>query len=75
MFVPPPLKLTNKCERCGLLYPKKEAKCSHCSDLSDQEVIYLKHKFAKEQQGNANLGKLLLFIASIIALVMMTLIY
>lgn len=75
MFVPPIIKFTNKCKRCGLLYPKKETKCSHCSELSDKEVVDLKHRFAKEQKGNANLGKLLLFIASIIALVMMILIY
>jgi len=69
LFIPPPLKLTKKCNRCGLLYPKDEEQCSHCSNLSDQEVLELKDNFKNEQAGNNNLGKLL-FIAIILLMLM-----
>lgn len=73
MFIPPPVHETKKCTRCGLLYPKDENECSHCSELTDKEVINLKEDFVEEQKGNSELGKLFLFISSIVALIMIIL--
>ena len=79
MHVPliiPPFKRRKKCSRCGLLYPKKEKFCPHCNDLDDKQVHELKLKFQEEQKGNENLGKLFLYLAVIIALlVLITLFY
>ena len=66
MQVPIRVKFTKKCERCGLRYPKKEVACSHCSDLSDQEVHDLKARYENERAGNANLGRLFLYIAALL---------
>ena len=66
IFIPPPIRRTQKCNRCGLLYPKKEASCIHCSNLSDSELNEIKLKISQERQANQNLGKLFLFIAFLI---------
>jgi len=61
----PKLQPTQKCERCCLRYPKKELQCTHCSNMSDQELKSFKLRIAEEQEGNANLGKVFLFISAI----------
>ena len=66
MQVPIRISLTRKCKRCGLRYPQKESVCMHCTGLSDQEVEELKTRYKNEQKGNANLGRLLLYIAALI---------
>ena len=63
IFIPPPLKFTKKCDRCGLLYPEEEDICTHCNGLTDEEVETLKEKYAAELKGNSNLGLLLLFFS------------
>lgn len=64
-----PIKTTplGKCDRCGLMYPKKEAACTHCADLTDREVIALQEKYESYTEGNANLGLLLVFFAAVLA--------
>lgn len=47
------------------MYPKSEQSCSHCADLSDREVAALQDKYESYQDGNANLGKLLLYFAAL----------
>jgi len=66
MQVPIKIKFTKKCQRCGLRYPKKEAVCSHCDGLSNQEVQDLKARYENERAGNANLGRLFLYIAALL---------
>lgn len=66
MQVPIKIQFTKKCKRCGLRYPKKEAACSHCDGLSDQEVQNLKSRYHNERAGNANLGRLFLYIAALL---------
>ena len=74
MFIPPPIRLVKKCERCGLQYPRKEVQCTHCNGLTDREVEELKLKYEEEHKGNANLGKLFLYMAILIAIGMVILI-
>lgn len=63
MFVPPPITRTKKCARCELRYPVNEVQCSHCKNLTDQQVVELKLRLEKQHQGNANLGKLFIYLA------------
>ncbi|WP_111642292.1 hypothetical protein [Marinimicrobium alkaliphilum] len=69
-FLPPPIlpRKLNKCERCGQQYSKKETLCPHCGHLTDQQVALLKQDLKERHEGNANLGKLFLALAAIIAL-------
>lgn len=68
IFIPPPIRRTKKCDRCGQLYPKKVDHCIHCHDLSDSELDDLKFRISQEHEANRNLGKLLMFIAVLILL-------
>ena len=70
MFIPPPIRTSNKCKRCGLRYPTTEVTCIHCKDLTDSEAKELKQKSANEREGNENLGKLFLYITAFIVIVM-----
>lgn len=42
--------------------------CSHCKDLTDREVENLMAQYEEEQKGNANLGRLFIYIAILILL-------
>ena len=66
MFVPPPIRESNKCNRCGLRYPETESECPNCKDLTDSEVESLKSESQNKQEGNTNLGKLFLYITALI---------
>ncbi len=68
MIIPPLFHRVNKCNRCGLLYPKRMTQCSHCKDLTDREVEDLKAQYEEEHKGNANLGRLFIYIAILILL-------
>jgi hypothetical protein len=64
--LPIKIKLTKKCQRCGLRFPVKEESCTHCTGLSDKEVEDLKEQYRNERAGNANLGWLFLFTTALI---------
>lgn len=66
MRVPIKVQLTRKCERCGLRYAASESACPHCSGLSDQQVLEIRARHRREQEGNANLGRLFLYIAGLL---------
>jgi hypothetical protein len=55
--------LTKKCDKCELRYPKNEIDCTHCSDLSNQEVEELKAKYEDEHYGNTRLGRIFMVIS------------
>jgi predicted nucleic acid-binding Zn ribbon protein len=67
IFLPITIRRSQKCSRCGLRFPKSEAQCTHCANLSDREVIALKERRQKERLGNANLANLFYFIAALLA--------
>lgn len=71
----PPIKFRKKCRRCGLRYPRSEQSCPHCEHLSDDEVEQLKLEFEAEKEGNANLGRLFLYIAALLLLLMIAFIF
>ena len=68
MFIPPRIVITKKCPRCLLRYPRREAQCTHCHDLTDYEVEQLKIRYKEEHKGNANLGRLFIFFAILISI-------
>ena len=71
MQVPIRIKLTNKCQRCGLSYPGSETVCPHCSGLTDQQVLDVKARHKREREGNADLGRLFLYIAGLLVVGML----
>ena len=70
MFIPPRIVITKKCRRCGLRYRWREKQCTHCSNLTDNEVNELKLRYKEEHKGNANLGRLFIYFAILIAVAM-----
>lgn len=70
-FIPPPINQTKKCHRCGMLYSINEEFCTHCNNLTDTEVEELKRKNIEEHKGNANLGKLFLYISILVIIGML----
>jgi len=71
IFIPPPLRQSKKCARCGLQYDIEEDECPHCHNLSDAEVALLRQKVEKEAQGESRLGVIFLYIAAVILIVML----
>jgi len=68
LFIPPRIVITKKCPRCTLRYPRREKACTHCTNLTDNEVEALKAKYKEEHKGNANLGRLFFYLAILIAI-------
>jgi len=63
MLVLPPIRLSNKCKRCGLRYPAKAAECVHCSKLTDSEMEEMLLDKKSAHKNTANIGKLFFYIA------------
>ncbi len=63
ILFPLKIKLTKKCQRCGLRYPRKEKECSHCKNLTDREVENLRAKMEEEHESNKNMGRLFMYIS------------
>jgi hypothetical protein len=74
-FLFPPIRRSQACERCGLLFPKKEPSCTHCRGLSDAQLAQLKQRYDHQQEANARLGQWLWVLAIIIALGMLPLLF
>jgi hypothetical protein len=70
MRVPIKLRFTKKCPRCGLRYPEKEPVCPHCDGLSDEQVRRVRLRHRDALAGNGGLGRLLLYIAGLIIVVL-----
>ena len=67
MLAPPPIRFSKKCSRCGLRHPRKAANCVHCHDLSDAEMEEMLLRKKQAHKNTANIGKLFLYIAALIA--------
>ena len=66
MYVPPPLRFSKKCKRCGLRYPGVADKCVHCTDLSDVEMDDMLLHRRQAHKNTADIGKLFLYISILI---------
>ena len=71
IFLPPPIRRSKLCERCGLWYPKKKVECTHCKDLGDEQVLQLKERYEGHYEGNSRLGTQFLIVAGFIALIVL----
>lgn len=70
MRVPVRVNFSKKCKRCGLRYPERELVCPHCDGLTDEQVRRVRLRHNQALAGNAGLGRLLLYIAGLIIVVM-----
>jgi len=61
-------KPTQKCGRCGLLYPKDLEICSHCGDLDENGLKKLLETIEDHHESNSKLGILFAAIAGLIIL-------
>ncbi len=69
MYVPPFLaKKTKRCERCDLRYPASEARCTHCGELSDDELAQLRMREDSQRAAYGRLGVIMLVLALVVAL-------
>ena len=66
-FYIPPIRLSKKCNRCYLRYPRAESECIHCKELTDREVEELLYIKEEEALTNKNIGKLFILFAIVIS--------
>jgi len=67
-FLPILPRRTRRCGRCDLHYGRRETECPHCAGMSDGELAAFKEQMAKSRDRARELGKLLMFIAALLAL-------
>lgn len=56
-------KPTKPCERCGLRHPIDEVRCSHCKDISDQELPTFKENIGTQHELGAKLCSIFFVVA------------
>ena len=62
-------KPNQKCERCGLLYPKDEEKCTHCGDLDEGQLNTFKESILNSEESTNSLGKIFLVLSLVVIIV------
>lgn len=70
MRMPIKIPFSVKCKRCGLRYPESEPVCPHCDGLSEDQLRRIRLRHRDALAGNAGLGRLLLYIAGLVIVVM-----
>ncbi len=63
-------KPTKQCDRCGLQFTEDKDECPHCTGLSENELDELKRKIEEHHQSNSNIGKLFLYFAVIVLVIL-----
>jgi hypothetical protein len=66
MYVPPPIRFSDKCKRCGLRYPRKADRCVHCDGLTDEEMEAMLARKKQAHGNTANIGRLFLYIGALL---------
>lgn len=71
-FLPPPIRQSRSCDRCGQRYPGKEGAggddaCPHCDGLTESELAQLKEEIKLRKKSLRDLGYRLYLIAAILA--------
>ena len=59
-------KPNQQCERCGLLYPKDEEKCTHCRNLDEGQLHTLKESILNSEESTNSLGKIFLIMTLVV---------
>lgn len=70
IFLLPLIHSLTKCPRCHQQYPKKQADCPHCAQLSDREAEVLRERKAEELEANSKVGKIFLLIGGVLAVLL-----
>ncbi|MDH5230853.1 MAG: hypothetical protein OEZ58_00875 [Gammaproteobacteria bacterium] len=70
-FIPPPIRLTKKCERCAQRYPWSAKQCVHCAHLSDTQLIELKQRIAAEAKSSRVLGLWFYVLAALLFVILL----
>ena len=70
-LLPPRVRPSKVCDRCGFWYPKKKNQCTHCKGMNDAEVAILKEQQESLHQGNSDLGRQFLLAAAVVALLIL----
>jgi len=65
-MLPITLVLSETCQRCGLLYAKKQPDCPHCQSLTDVELKAFIRRRAEELVGIKYLGRLFFAVAAVL---------
>jgi len=60
-----------RCDRCGLYYTETLAKCSHCGDLDEIGLKDLLQRHDEALEANRGLGKIFIFVAIIISVLLL----
>ena len=55
-----------QCERCGLLYPKDEEKCTHCRNLDEGQLHTLKESILNSEESTNSLGKIFFIMTLVV---------
>jgi len=61
-------KPNQQCERCGLLYPKDEEKCTHCGNLDEGQLHTLKESILNSEESTNSLGKIFFILSLVVIL-------
>ncbi|QBY03866.1 hypothetical protein E2K93_05480 [Thalassotalea sp. HSM 43] len=69
--VPIKMRPSQRCQRCGLSFPKKQENCHHCHGLSDREVEQMLLDYEQKHKANSELGKLFIYISVLIGIAML----
>lgn len=68
VFLPPKVKPSQSCERCGHWYDLGLKSCHHCLDLTDAQAQALRARLQQRKRADSSLGGLFLFIAAMVAM-------
>lgn len=71
MFIPPLIRPSRKCPRCGLRYPARKKNCSHCTGLNDRELERLYERREREHQAHQGLSMQMLILAAVLLVIML----
>lgn len=62
-------KPNQQCERCGLLYPKDEEKCTHCGNLDEGQLHTFKESILNDAESTNSLGKIFLVLSLVVIII------
>jgi hypothetical protein len=63
VVIPRLVGYSKRCDRCGLLYPKKAARCTHCAELGDRQLELLRLRREGARKRYASLAKIFALVA------------
>lgn len=59
----PLLRKTRRCPRCDLRYPATEPRCTHCAEISEDELFRLRLEGGSQREAYRRLALIMLGLA------------